>query len=151
MIGLAFGDFHLSLHTAFHVLRTTAPRWMMLTLGAAGKIHFSETAALFFDPQFGVALSERDRGNENLFWLPLELQFQLTPTSVFKLLGGVYGQLANFGDTYRAPLGAGLVFNINENVDLGARFSFDNLLGNQAPGAERTDFRSLSFLLHFRI
>jgi hypothetical protein len=151
LYGLAFGSFHLSLHSTFYVLRTEAPRWLMLTVGAATKIHFSDTAALYLDPQVGVALSQRDGGNENQLYLPLELQFQLTPTSVFKLLGGVYGPLSGFTDSYLAPFGVGAVFNVNENIDLGARFSFDNLLGNQPPGVERTDLRSLSFLMNFRM
>jgi hypothetical protein len=151
MIGLAFGDFHFSLHTALHVLRLSSPRWLMLTAGAATKFHFSDTFALFVDPQFGFALSQRDAGNVNQFFLPLELQFQTSDTSVFKILSGVYGPLSGFGDAYQAPLGVGLVFNINEHIDLGARFNFDNLLGNQPPGVDRTDLRSLSFLLHFRI
>jgi hypothetical protein len=151
LIGLVFGDFHFSLHSAFHVLRLTAPRWLMLTVGAAAKFHFSETFALFADPQLGIALTRRDAGNVSQFFLPLEFQFQTSVTSVFKILTGVYGPLSGFGDAYRAPLGLGLVFNVNENIDLGARFNFDNLLGNQVPGVDRTDWRSLSFLMHFRI
>jgi hypothetical protein len=151
LVGLAFGDFHFSLHTALHFLRLASPRWLMLTAGAATKLHFTETMALFLDPQFGFGLTQRDAGNANQFFLPLELQFQTSLTSVFKILSGVYGPLDGFGDAYRAPLGLGLVFNINENVDLGARFNFDNLLGNQPAGVDRTDWRSLSLLLHLRI
>jgi hypothetical protein len=151
LIGLVFGhDFHFSLHTGLYALRLSEPRWLMLTLGGAGKIHFSDTFALFFDPQFGVALTERERGNINYFFMPLELQFQISDTSVFKLMSGLTGPLSNFGDTYQAPLGVGVVFNVNEHIDLGARFSFDNLLGNVPAGIDRTDVRSLSFLLHFR-
>jgi hypothetical protein len=152
MIGLIFGpDFHLSLHPGFYFLRLRDPRYLMLTLGAAAKFHFSDTFALFADPQFGFALTERDGGNPNFLFLPIELQFQLSDTTVFKILTGVTGPLSDFGDSYQAPLGLGVVFNINENVDLGARFSFDNLLGQVPAGADRTDLRSLSFLLHFRI
>jgi hypothetical protein len=151
LIGLAFGDFHFSLHSSFYALKLSAPRWFMLTLGAAGKFHFSDTLALFFDPQVGIALTERDRGNPNRFFLPLELQFQLSPTTAFKLLSGVTGRLSNFSDTYQVPLGAGVIFNINENIDLGGRFSFDNLLGKVPPTYNRTDFRSISLLMHLRV
>ena len=152
LIGLVFGrDFHLSLHPGLYFLQLQEPRYLMLTLGAAGKIHFSETLALFFDPQFGFGLTQRDAGNPNWFFLPLELQFQLSNTTVFKILSGLTGPVSNFGDAYQAPFGLGVVFNMSEAVDLGVRFSFDNLLGNQPPGASRTDFRSLSFLLHYRI
>ncbi len=152
LIGLAYSpDFHLSLHTGLYALQIEDPRYLMLTVGAAGKIHFSDAFALFFDPQIGIALTERDAGNPNWLFLPIELQFQLSDTSVFKILSGVTGPLSNFGDTYQAPFGLGVIFNVNESVDVGARFSFDNLLGNQPPGVDRTDYRSLSLLLHFRI
>jgi hypothetical protein len=151
LIGLAFGDFHFSLHSTFYALKLRDPKWFMLTLGAAGKIHFSDTLALFFDPQVGISLSESDAGNPNRFFLPAELQFQLSPTTVFKVLSGVTGPLDNFSDTFQAPLGFGIVFNVNENIDLGGRFSFDNLLGQQPANVDRTDFRSISLLLHFRI
>jgi hypothetical protein len=49
------------------------------------------------------------------------------------------------------PLGLGLIFNLNENIDLGGRFSFDNLLGKVPTGFERTDFRSISLLMHLRV
>lgn len=152
LIGLVFSrDLHLSLHSGLYFLRLAEPRWLMLTVGGAAKFHFSNTFALFADPQIGIGLTERDTGNANRLFLPIEFQFQLSDTSVFKILTGVTGALSNFSDNYQAPLGLGVVFNVNENVDLGARFSFDNLLGNQPPEVERTDQRSLSLLLHFRI
>ena len=104
----------------------------MLTLGAAGKIHFSDTLALFFDPQFGFGLTQRDAGNPNWFFLPLELQFQLSDTSVFKILSGMTGPVSNFGDAYQAPFGLGVVFNINEAVDLGAPLQLRQPAGQSA-------------------
>ncbi len=151
MFGLAFGDFHFSLHSTFYALKLSDPRWFMLTLGAAGKVHFTDLLALFFDPQVGIALSERDRGNPHRFFLPLELQFQISPTTALKALTGVTGPLSGFSDAYQIPVGGGLIFNINENIDLGGRFSFDNLLGKQPPGVNRSDYRSISLLMHLRV
>ena len=39
---------------------------------------------------------------------------------------------------------------MSSNVDLGLRFSFDNLLGHVAAGASRTDARSIGLLLTLR-
>jgi hypothetical protein len=39
---------------------------------------------------------------------------------------------------------------VNSNVDLGLRFSFDNLLGHVTGGTSRTDVRSIGLLLTLR-
>lgn len=41
--------------------------------------------------------------------------------------------------------------NVSEHVDLGLRFSFDNLLGEAPAGVGRADQRSLALLVSFRI
>ena len=66
------------------------------------------------------------------------------------MLSGVSGQLSALGDTYQVPLGLGLVGNVSSNVDLGVRFSFDNLLGHVATGVSRADARSIGLLLTLR-
>jgi hypothetical protein len=149
MYGLLFGDFHLSLHSSLFLYRISDPRWVMWTVGLSGKFHFTDAVALFFDPQVGIALSNRDFNEDHLF-LPLELQFQATSAASIKVLSGVTGQLSELGDTVRVPLGLGVVGNVNSYLDLGLRFSFDNLLGNELPGVSRTDERSLGLLAVFR-
>jgi len=72
-----------------------------------------------------------------------------------KLLSGVTGQLSSLGDTYSVPVGVWLVVNLTPNLDLGLRFSFDDLLGNLPPaavaaGLSHTDIRSLGLLLTIR-
>jgi hypothetical protein len=149
MYGLLFGDFHLSLHSSLFLLRISDPTWVMWTVGLTGKFHFSDAVALFFDPQIGVTLSNRDLNKDQLF-IPLELQFQATPAVSLKVLSGVTGQLSALGDTVRSPLGLGVVGNVNSQFDLGLRFSFDNLLGHQPAGVSRTDERSIGLLAIFR-
>jgi hypothetical protein len=85
-----------------------------------------------------------------VLYVPLELQFQLKPPTTLKLLSGISGSLSAFGDTYQVPLGLGLMQSLNKHFDLGARLSFDNLLGNQPDGANRADLRSLAILLNIR-
>ena len=147
--GLLFGDFHLSAHSSLYLYRISDPTWVMWTVGMIGKFHFTDTVALFFDPQIGISLSHRDLNKDQLF-IPLELQLQAGPSVSLKILTGVEGQLSSLGDTYRVPLGFGVVGNVNPNVDLGIRFSFDNLLGHQYAGYSRTDLRSIGLLLNIR-
>lgn len=149
MYGLLFGDFHLSLHSSLYLLKISDPNWVMWTVGFTGKFHFSDAVALYFDPQIGITLSNRDLYKDRLF-IPVELQFQANPGLSVKVLSGIEGQLSALGDTFRSPLGLGIVGNVNAHVDLGLRFSFDNLMGHQAPGASRTDQRSIGLLLIFR-
>jgi hypothetical protein len=149
LYGIAFGDFHLSLHSSFFVLSFSDPTPLLLTLGAAAKFHFSEDVALFVDPQFGIALNHRSVNKDQLF-LPLELQFQVTRTVAIDLLTGITGPLSKFGDSYQVPLGLALVFNVNPHLDLGLKFAFDNLLGKIPPGGSRTDARSLALLVNIR-
>jgi hypothetical protein len=150
LYGLLFGDVNLSLHSSFFLLQVADPTPMMLTVGMAGKIHFSRDFAIFFDPQIGLALNQRDNGNEHQVFLPVELQFQLAAPVALKLLTGITGPLSGFSDAYQVPVGLGIIGNVSSSIDLGVRFAFDNLLGKLPPGVERTQSSSLSLLMHIR-
>jgi hypothetical protein len=149
MYGLLFGDVHLSAHSSLYLLPISDPTGLMWTIGLAGKLHFTREVALYFDPQVGIQLTHRDLYNNQLF-IPLELQVQASPFVSLKLLTGVTGPLSHFGDNYRIPLGLGVVANLTPHVDLGLRFSFDNLLGHMPEGVGRADERSLGLLLTIR-
>lgn len=149
MYGLAFDKLHLSAHGSLYITSIDNSD-AMLALGAAGKAHFNDRVALYFDPQVGLALNDRDVNDDYLF-LPLELQYQLSSPTQLKLLSGINGSLDAFGDTYQIPVGVGLVQNINENIDIGARFSFDNLLGETGEGVGRADARSIGVLANLRM
>jgi hypothetical protein len=149
MYGLLYGDFHLSLHSSLFLLPIHDPTGVMWTIGVTGKFHFTDAVALFFDPKVGVMLANRDTYKEQLF-IPVELQFQVGAAVSLKVLSGVSGQLSSLGDTYQVPLGLGVVGNVNSHLDLGLRFSFDNLRGGVPPGASRTDARSIGLLVTVR-
>lgn len=148
MYGLAFGALHLSAHGSLFV-SSFDPSTTSLALGVAGKVHVSERVAVLFDPKIGIALSDRGT-NDDALYIPLELEYQLGAPTTFKVLSGISGAWSKLGDTYQAPLGLGLVQNLTTHVDLGARFSFDNLLGQQPQGVGRADTRSLAILLNIR-
>jgi hypothetical protein len=148
MYGLLFGDFHLSLHSSLFLPFVPEPTGVMWTIGLTGKFHFTDVVALYFDPKVGVILSHRELYKEQLF-IPVELQFQVGAAVSLKVLSGVSGRLSALGDTYEVPLGLGLVGNVSRHIDLGLRFSFDNLLGHVVTGS-RTDTRSIGLLLTLR-
>jgi hypothetical protein len=150
--GLAFGDVHFSFRSSLYFFRAPDPMHILLTAGLVSKLHFGENVALLIEPQLGFALNERDGTNDDRLFLPMELQFQIVDPLVFKVLSGVTGVLSDLGDTYQIPLGVAFVTNISESMDIGLRFSFDNLLGNQGPEPtpSRTAASSLAVILNLR-
>ena len=140
---------HLSAHGSIYATSIDAGT-SMLTIGAAAKYHANDRIAVFADPQLGFQLTDRDILDDALF-LPVEVQFQVAPPTSARLLTGIAGSLSNFGDTYIAPLGVGVTQNLTPVVDVGARFSFDNLLGKQADGVGRADARSAMAMVNLRL
>ena len=59
MYGLVYGDFHLSLHSSLFLVPIADPTGVMWTIGLAGKFHFTNMVALWFDPQVGIMLAHR--------------------------------------------------------------------------------------------
>lgn len=150
MYGLVFGDkLHASAHGSIYATSFDAGT-AMLGLGVALKGHVSDRVAIAADPQLGIQLAKRDAVDDALF-MPVELQYQVAAPTSAELLTGVSASLSEFGDTYRVPVGVGVVHNLTPMVDVGARFSFDNLLGAQPAGASRTDQRSAMGLVNLRL
>jgi hypothetical protein len=152
MYGLLSGDVFLSAHASFFVLSFADPSATMLTLGLTGKIRLVEGVAIFFDPQLGIGVSGREEltGTKQAIFLPVEVQFQAGLALQLKVFTGISGPFDDFGDHYQSPLGIGALYSLSTRIDLGLRFSFDNLLGHVADGESRADTRSLSLLLVIR-
>ena len=148
MYGVAFGDYHMSTHTSLF-FNSFDPWTMALALGVASKLHLGTRFALLLDPKIAIALTERETQDDAVY-IPLELQLQAGKATTLKLLTGLSGGLSTFGDTYEIPVGFGLLQNLTTHVDLGLRFSFDNLLGNHAPNTGAADERSLALLVNVR-
>lgn len=145
---VSVGRVHLSTHTSLFISHFD-PLTMSVALGAAGKVRLGSKFALLFDPKLAVALTERET-QDDFVYIPLELQYQAGVATTLKLLTGLSGGLTTFDDTYEVPLGIGVLQNLTTHVDLGARLSFDNLLGHEAPGIGRADTRSLAILVNVR-
>lgn len=148
MYGLVFGETHLSLHGSLFFTSIDGSD-TSVALGVAGKAHFSDKVALFFDPKIAIEVNDRDVFDD-VVYVPLELEFQAAPKTQVKLLTGILGGITHFGDTYQVPVGVGIVQNLNKHFDLGARFSFDNLLGKQPGTLGAADTRSVAVLLNIR-
>jgi hypothetical protein len=153
MYGLLFGKTDLSLHGSLFI-DSIDPMYTTLAIGLSGKHHINANVALLFDPKVAIALNHREidgmeAANEDVLYVPLELGYQVGAPNLLKLLVAVYGPLDGFGDAYRIPVGVGYIRNLTEHIDLGLRFSFDNLLGETGE-AGRADERSLAVLFNFR-
>jgi hypothetical protein len=149
MYGLTSGgSVDLSAHGSLF-MNSFSPASTSLAVGVAGKLYFSKRFALLFDPKIAIAVNDRSTNHDDLF-VPLELEWQVGALTTFKLLSGIEGDVSAFSNTYQIPVGVGLVRNLSHHFDLGARFSFDNLLGNQPPGVGAADARSLAVLLNIR-
>ena len=149
MYGLVYGDqLHASVHGGLF-LSSFDPAAAFAAVGVAVKLHLGTDVAITADPQLGVALSDRDVNDDALF-LPIDLSFQVGAPTTIKLLTGLAGGLEQFGDNVQIPVGVGVVQNLTEHIDVGARVSFDNLLGAQPDGVDATDARSLALLLSIR-
>jgi len=148
MTGLVYGKVDLSAHVSFF-FDSFDPTTTHLALGLAAKIHASDRVAITLDPKYGIATNDRETNDDYLI-IPAEIGIQAAPKTGIKILTGLFGDVSAFGDTYQIPVGLGLVQNLNKHFDLGARFSFDNLLGKEPDGVGRADARSLAVLLNIR-
>jgi len=131
--------------------------------------------ALTVAPTVNVGLNDRTSGNtkwaptqldlagtyhliavepalENKEWLlvPATLQLQVGPSLGLmvgaSLDGPIDPTVGSYGDYYRVPVAAAVVFTPAHWVDLGASFTFANLAGKDSS----TDFRTLGFFAAFR-
>jgi len=148
MYAVSVGQSRLSLHTSLFA-NSFDPFAISLALGFTAKTKLGSRVALLFDPKLAIALTERAT-NDDAVYVPVELQLQLGAATTLKLLSGLAAGISAFGDTYEIPIGVGLLQNLTPHLDLGARFSFDNLLGHEEMGVGRADARSLAILLNVR-
>lgn len=146
LYSLMTGSTDLSFHGTVY-LSPLDPLTVAVALGVAGKLHINDKMALFFDPSLYIGVTKRDAGNKEVLYIPLEFQFQLQPQLALVAFTAFYGPFDGLGDFYVIPLGLGAFYNVNEMIDVGGRFSFDNLLGN----GSSADFRSLSLLVNVRL
>jgi hypothetical protein len=79
--------------------------------------------------------------------VPLSATVQVKDNVAVSLGTGVFALLEHFGDTYVIPLSAAAVWTPIQNLDVGASFTFLNLLGKD----NSLDFRAFQVFTAFRL
>jgi len=149
------GDFQLAGHGALNFATLSDPMYAQLGVGVLGKYQ-TGIFALVFDPALYIGLTKRTEGtrdtNKESLSIPVSLQLQAAPNVGVFLNTGIFGPTSHFGDFYTVPVGIGGLFNLNPMLDLGATFTFNNLLGKKTPFLDesRADFRTLFVFVNIR-
>lgn len=87
--------------------------------------------AVVVDPTLDIELFERDLVADVLR-VPVDIQYQLEAQTMVFVTSGIEGPLDGFGDGYRIPIGLGVLFAVNERLDLGAELRLGNAAGKDA-------------------
>jgi hypothetical protein len=103
--------------------------------------------ALQFDPSCYIGAVGRDEvyatfsptlGPEEYIHVPIDIQYQINAQAMAFLSGGVEGPSDGFGDTYRIPLGLGILYALNNRFDVGAEFRLLDAFGKTE---DKLDYR----------
>ena len=128
LFGLKNEKFSLAAHPGLDVF-SFDPLVLQLRLGVLGRYAVNDKINLVFDPRIAIGLTERDFNKERID-IPVWFWFQANPQLGVYAHTGINGSLDGFGDTYAVPLQLGGNFAVNQQLTVGADFSFVNLLGN---------------------
>lgn len=97
---------------------------------------------------------EAQAGNREWLRVPATLAVQATPNLALAVAASLDGPLdpqgASFSDVYAIPVGAALIVSPSNMLDLGASFTFLNLLGKQPPLVDRADARAMQVFVSYR-
>lgn len=145
------------------------PMYLNLGLGLAGKMRVAPQMALSFDPQLFIGLTKRTTKvtiagmtiesdtNKEFIVVPVAFHYQVNPQFAGGIHTGISGQLSKFGDTSAVPVGLVGLFNVNQMIDVGLRFTLDNVTPHKVtsatgmkvgPGA--ADYRTLALVVNVR-
>ncbi len=149
----------LALNVGLVAMQLSDPMYLSAIAGFDAKWwNRTGTVALWANPVVCFAVNNRDEvmfdqesdsytgGNEDLLKVPASVIFQATPKLAVGIETGIFGPLDGFGDDNDIPVGALLLLNTHQKMDVGARFAFDDLLGKD----HTTDYRSLFLFANFR-
>lgn len=126
------------------------PMNLSLRLGVIGQFTMDKLQ-LRFDPSLNIGVTKRDEGNKEFISVPVAAFYQVTPELAPFLLTGIGGPLDGFGDSWMGFFGLGALYAIDNKLDVGARFSLDNLYGKRADGVGAADARSLLLFANYRL
>jgi hypothetical protein len=112
------------------LLRALSPLKPAITVGALIRWQAGRFAVIA-DPFLQLGIANRDQGNRAQLWLPLWLAIQPTCRWRVALHTGVHGELAVFGDAWRAPLALAVTARATDEVDVSVEAGFRSLGGPQ--------------------
>lgn len=94
-------------------------------------------------------------GNKEYLSLPATIQVQVIPQLALAVAGALNGPLdppsGGFNDAYTVPFAVAAIVSPTSTVDVGASFTFVNLLGRDSPGAGRGEVRGLQLFAALRL
>jgi hypothetical protein len=122
------GTFLLTAHAGLAFLSLSDPTAVGVQVGGLGQLTISKLAILFY-PLLTVGVTERDAGNKEFLSIPVWFRYQVNPQLNPFLSTGIAGPLDGFGDAYAIPVGLGVLYAINNRLDVGTEFVFTNLAG----------------------
>lgn len=154
---LAAGDLAVLAEGGLLVVSLSDPFAVSLKLGV--RLRWS-AGALFIDaaPNLFVGLAGRtidEAGveipfNEERIHLPVDIGYQVTEAVAPFLQLGIAGPLADFGDAFNTPVGAGVRVRVNEQLEAMAWLSFLNLVNREPELELATDLRSGGLAVTYR-
>lgn len=86
--------------------------------------------AIVIDPHVAFGLTNADQGNKTFLNLPVWFQIQAIRSLVPYMRTGIDGVFDGFGETFRVPVGFGLVYSLGR-FDIGAEVSMPKIIGPQ--------------------
>jgi len=120
--------FSLAAHPALDI-GSFDPFTLSLRVGALGTYMASDKITVAFDPRIKIGLTERDAGNKEAIDVPVWIWFNINPKAHVAVNTGIAGPLDGFGDAFTVPVGFNFTYGVNEKLNVGADFSFLNLIG----------------------
>ncbi len=151
------GPLELAGHVRFN-FEPFDPFRVNLLLGFVSKLRLTWFSLVAY-PSFQIGLNKRkdvsDRaptpsGNKDVIYIPGEIIVQITPLLAVMGQVAIYGQVQNFGDHYRIPLGVAGLMTVSPMLDVGLRWAWDNV-GHTTGGMSKNDERSLVALANFHL
>jgi len=143
---VADGAFSMSAGGGLHAVQFSDPFQLALKAGVRG-MYRTGKIGIGFAPNLFVGLTERDLGNKEILFVPVDVNFQATPELTVGLQSGIWGPLDGFGDAYFVPVAIGAAYMINPQMSILGAFAFDRLTGGTPEGADgpgAADLRSLN-------
>jgi len=132
-------------HFGVDALRLSDPSQLGVHAGVQAKLTGGPLSVLM-DPSVIVGITKRDELLEQAIVVPIRVGFQASSDLNVGLVTGVAGTTSNFSDSYVIPVGITGVFSPAANIDLGAHFTFTNLVGNN----HSSDDRVLGLVFNYR-